>query len=69
MSRIQFITIDGKPYRWKDILALRRLLRAANGKPATQLPLFASLYDDSGPATARTASGRYQQPSLFKTEL
>ena len=69
MSHLAYIVIDGKPYRWKAILALRRLQRAANGKPATQQPLFASLYDDSRPSTARTASGRYQQPSLFKAEL
>ena len=43
MSRIQFVTIEGKPYRWKDILALRRLQSTANGKPANQLPLFIAL--------------------------
>ena len=69
MSHLASIVIDGKPYRWKDILALRRLQRAANGKPATQQPLFASLYQDSRPAGSRTASGRYLQPSLFKAEL
>ena len=29
MTRASFIVIDGKPYRWKDILDLRRAQRAA----------------------------------------
>src|ERR1019366_9676172 len=31
MSRVPFIVIDGKPYRWKDILDQRRAQLAAAG--------------------------------------
>jgi hypothetical protein len=58
------ILIDDKRYRWKDLVQLRREQRAA-ARRATQLELFDDLPEDSRPAYERTASGRYQQPSLF----
>jgi hypothetical protein len=64
MSRHSTIVIDGKCYRWRDILRMRQEQRAATAK-ASQLELFAVLPDDRRPAHERTASGRYQQPSLF----
>jgi hypothetical protein len=33
MSRAPFIVIDGKLYRWKDILELRRAQLAAGRRP------------------------------------
>jgi hypothetical protein len=67
MSRVPFIVIDGKPYRWKDILEQRRAQRTAAGAAgASQLALFATLHDDRRPCAERTASGRYRQPSLFE---
>jgi hypothetical protein len=66
MTRAPFIVIDGKPYRWKDILDLRRAqLAAAGAAEASQLALFAALHDDRRPPAERTASGRYLEPSLF----
>jgi len=42
MSRAPFVVIDGKAYRWKDILELRRAqLAAAGAAQASQLALFA----------------------------
>lgn len=65
--RLPFITIDGKQYRWKEILAFRSTqLAEARTASTAQLALFESLYDDHRPIDARTASGRYQQPSLFE---
>ena len=64
MSRHSTIIIDGKRYRWRDILQMRQEQRAAIAK-ASQLELFANLPADSRPAPERTASGRYQQPSLL----
>jgi len=58
------IVIEGKYYRWRDILQLRREQLAATTK-AEQLALFADLPDDSRPAYERAASDRYRQPSLF----
>ena len=66
MSRAPFILIDGRLYRWKDILEMRRAqLAAAGAAEASQLALFATLHDDRRPPAERTASGRYLQPSLF----
>jgi hypothetical protein len=64
MRRLATILIDGKPYRWKDLVQLRREQLAA-AERAVQLALFDNLPDDSRPAHERTASDRYQQPSLF----
>jgi hypothetical protein len=45
MTRAPFIVIDGKLYRWKDILELRRAqLAAAGAVQASQLALIASLH-------------------------
>jgi hypothetical protein len=56
--------IDGKRYRWADLLRLRREQRAATPQ-AQQLALFDALPADRRPAGERTASDRYRQPSLF----
>ena len=69
MSQLSSILIDGKSYRWKDIVELRRAQRAAATTAATQLVLFKGLQDDCRPVDARTASGRYQQPCLFDMRL
>jgi hypothetical protein len=69
MSRAPFIVIDGRLYRWKDILELRRAqLAAAIAGQASQLTLFATLPDDRRPTAERTASGRYLQPGLFENQ-
>jgi hypothetical protein len=70
MTRAPFIVIDGRLYRWKDILELRRAqLAAAGAAQASQLALFAILHDDRRPAAERTASGRYLQPGLFEHQV
>jgi hypothetical protein len=69
MSRVPFLVIDGRLYRWKDILDLRReQLAAAGAAEASQLALFATLHDDRRPLAERTASGRYLQPGLFENK-
>ncbi|PNE09787.1 MAG: hypothetical protein CR217_18095 [Beijerinckiaceae bacterium] len=70
MTRVPFIVIDGRLYRWKDILELRRAqLAAAGAAEASQLALFATLHDDRRPPAERTASGRYLQPGLFDNQV
>ena len=65
-----FIVIDGKCYRWKDIVMLRRTqLAALESAKATQLALFEALHDDSRPTSERTAADRYQQPTLFENQI
>jgi hypothetical protein len=58
------IMIEGKPWRWKDILELRRAQQKARRQPS-QEPLF-PLHDDSRPCTQRTAKDRFEQPMLFE---
>jgi hypothetical protein len=70
MSRAPFFVSDGKLYRWKDILELRRAqLPPPAAAEASQLALFATLHDDRHPPAERTASGRYLQPGLFGNEV
>ena len=62
-----FIAIDGKHYLWKDILEIRRAqLAEACADRATQMALF-EMCEDHRPVDERTATGRYQQPTLFET--
>ena len=66
MSLPKFITLDGKVYRWRDVLRLRRE-QAREAKQPQQQTLFA-LKEDSRPASQRTAAGRYSEPTLFKVD-
>ena len=59
MSR--YIIIDGKRYSWRDILALRREQR----QPALPQPTLFEVKEDARPPSARSAAGRYAEPSLF----
>jgi hypothetical protein len=59
------IIIGGNAYRWQELCELRRRqLEAWKTAEARQLALF-ELKDDCRPPSERTASGRYQEPSLF----
>jgi hypothetical protein len=57
----RYITIEGKRYTWRDILALRRAQR----QPALPQPTLFDLKVDMRPPAARTPDGRYTEPSLF----
>jgi hypothetical protein len=57
------ILIAGQTYLWRDILKMRRDQRKAQKKP--QLTLF-EMKEDSRPATQLSASGRFQEPTLFE---
>jgi hypothetical protein len=43
-------------------------LAAAEAAQASQLTLFATLYDDRRPPSERAAAGRYLQPSPFEIQ-
>lgn len=66
MSRLRFIDIDGKRYFWRDILHLRREQKKALAR--AEEPALFELKDDHRPVAARTAEGRYREPSLFSLE-
>jgi hypothetical protein len=61
---MRYIVIDGKRYDWNELKRLRneQLLEARRKK---QLQLF-ELKNDSRPKSQKTASGRYEEPLLFK---
>jgi hypothetical protein len=59
---MRYVIIDGKRYAWKTILLLRREQKKAARQ--AQPTLFA-LNEDSRPQTQRTASSRYEEPTLF----
>jgi hypothetical protein len=57
----RYIIIAGKRYAWRDILALRR----EQWQPSLPQPTLFELKEDTRPASARTAAGRYLEPTLF----
>jgi hypothetical protein len=63
MKALRFIEIDGKRHLWRDVLEIRREQKRACAN-AQQAALF-ELHEDRRPPADRTATGRYQEPSLF----
>jgi hypothetical protein len=59
------IIVDSRAYSWRRLCELRRAqIEAQNRERLRQLTLF-ELHDDCRPVTERTATDRYQQPSLL----
>lgn len=65
MSRPDSIVIDGRAYRWRDIVELRRQQIAAWKAARPDQPALFPLREDCRPKPERTAAGRYQEPSLL----
>jgi hypothetical protein len=65
MSRPDKIIIDGRAYRWRDIVELRRQQLEAWKAARPDQPALFSLREDSRPAVERTVAGRYREPSLL----
>lgn len=63
MRKPATITIEGRRYLWRDILALRKA-QAEEARKVRQPALF-ELREDRRPAAERTAAGRYAEPTLF----
>jgi hypothetical protein len=59
---MRYIEIDGKKYAWTDLLKLRREQRKAARRAQ---PALFELQDDERPKSQRTASSRYEEPTLF----
>ena len=60
---MRYIEIDGKMYRWRDLLKLRREQRKAERQ--AQPALFELKYDQR-PKSQSTVSSRYEEPTLFE---
>ena len=63
MSPPKFIEIDGRRFLWRELLQRRREQLAAAAK--CEQPVLFEMKEDSRPASARTAAGRYAEPTLF----
>lgn len=59
----RYLVIDGKRYLWRDLLRLRKEQRQA---AKTAQPLLFPLKEDRRSPTQKTASGRYEEPTLFE---
>src|SRR6266446_3791714 len=60
----KFFEFEGKRVLWRDLVKLRRAQLQAAAKAAQ--PALFELKEDCRPASERTASGRFQEPSLFR---
>jgi hypothetical protein len=65
MSRPDTIVIEGRAYRWRDILEMRRKQIAASKAARPDQPALFPLIEDARPKFERTAAGRYREPTLF----
>ena len=65
MSRPDSIIIDGRAYRWRDIIELRRQQLEVWKAARPEQPALFALKVDSRPARQRTVAGRYFEPSLL----
>lgn len=61
MALPRFVTIDGRRYLWRDLVALRQ----AQTEPRPEQPTLFELREDHRPAGERNAAERYRAPSLF----
>jgi hypothetical protein len=59
------IVIDGRVHSWRRLCELRRQQIEAWKRARPQQPALFDLKDDSRPETERSASARYQEPSLL----
>jgi len=65
MSRPDKIVIDGRAYRWRDIVELRRQQLEVWKAARPEQPALFALLPDSRPVGQRSAAGRYREPSLL----
>lgn len=62
MSGPRYLVLDGKRYRWADLLRLRQEQRKAAKK---EQPALFPIKEDCRPPNQKTACGRYKEPTLF----
>jgi hypothetical protein len=66
MRKPDTIVIDGRAYSWRRLCELRKAqIEAWQAAQARQPALFA-LREDCRPQCERTASGRFEQPTLLQ---
>jgi hypothetical protein len=65
MSRPDTIVIDGRVYRWRDVMEPRRQQLEAWKAARPQQPAWFALRRDGRPAAESTVAGCYREPSLL----
>jgi hypothetical protein len=65
MAKPDIILIGGHAYRWQEICELRRRQLEARKAMRSEQPTLFALKDDCRPVAERTATGRYQEPTLL----
>ncbi len=68
MAKPDTLIVDGHALSWQHLCDLRRQQIEAWKKTAGKQPALFELRDDHRPQAARTAAGRYLQPSLFDNQ-
>jgi hypothetical protein len=58
-----YIEIEGKRYAWRDLLKQQRDQKKAARRAQ---PALFELKDDQRPTSQRTASSRFEEPTLFE---
>jgi hypothetical protein len=65
VAKPDIIVVGGHAFSWQELCELRRQqLEEWRAAQPLQLALF-ELLDDCRPATERTATGRYQEPTFW----
>ena len=65
MAKPDVLMVDGRAFSWQRLCELRREQLEAWKKAEGQQPALFELRDDYRPQAARTAAGRYREPSLL----
>ena len=68
MAKPETLIVDGHAFSWQRLCDLRRHQLEARKKSEGRQPALFELRDDHRPPAARTAAGRYLQPSLFDNQ-
>ena len=66
MRKPDTIIVDGHAFSWRRLCELRKAQLEAWRAAQAQQPALFDLRDDSRPSCERTASGRYEAPTLLK---
>jgi len=65
MAKPDLLMVDGRAFSWQRLCELRREQLEAWKKAEGRQPALFELRDDYRPQAARTAAGRYREPSLL----
>ena len=65
MPKPDVLIVDGRGFSWQQLCELRRQQLEARRAAQGQQPTLFELRDDVRPIAERTASGRYEEPTML----